>query len=108
MKTDDFETIFNADPSNRSGAFRLWVAVLLDAVLTLKGERPGSRELAESFIFDRRNVFLELICGVMNIEPSQFRKHLQQEMLASKRIAIWRSQTEQKLKIQSLSDRTGL
>ncbi|OPY14589.1 hypothetical protein ACJ77P_13470 [Syntrophus buswellii] len=108
MKADDFETIFNADPSTRSGAFRLWVAVMLDAVLTLKGERPGSRELAESFIFDRGNVFLELICGVMNIEPSQFRKHLKQEILASKRIAIWRSQTEQKLQVQSLSDRTGI
>ncbi|SEM38927.1 hypothetical protein SAMN04489760_11313 [Syntrophus gentianae] len=95
MNTDDFETILNEDTTTRSGAFRLWVAVLLDAVLTLKGERVGSRELAKSFIFDAGNVFLDLICGEMNIEPSLFRKHLEQELLASQRIAIWRSQSRQ-------------
>lgn len=107
MNSDDFETILNEQSTIRSGAFRLWVAVLLDAVLTLKGERIGSRELAESFVFDGGNVFLELICGVMNIEPAQFRKHLEQEILATQRIAVWRNQAGQKIQGQPLSEARG-
>jgi len=104
MNSNDFETILNAHSTIRSGAFRLWVAVLLDAVLTLKGERIGSRALAESFVFDGGNVFLELICGVMDIEPSQFRKHLEQEILAAQRIAIWQNQARQKIQVQSFPE----
>jgi hypothetical protein len=103
MNADDFESLLNGRSTIRSGDFRLWVAVLLDAVLTLKGERIGSRELAESFIFDAGNVFLELICGVMKIEPSQFRKHLEREILAAQRIAIWQSQARQTIQTHTSS-----
>jgi len=100
MKSEDIESMLNAQSSTRSGSFRLWVAVLLDAVLTLKGERVGSRELAETFIFDTGNVFLELTCGMMNLEPTEFRKRLEREILGLQRIEIWQSRERQRLQAQ--------
>lgn len=101
MKTDDIESILNENSSTDSGAFRLWAAVLLDAVLTLKGERFGSRELAESFIFDTGNVFFELTCVLMNIEPSLFRERMNREILSAHRIEAWRNRARLKVHVQN-------
>ncbi len=64
----------------RSGAFRLWVTVLWNCVKVLKGEKMGSREMAESFIFDSENVFFDLICGQMGVDPDQFRKRVRSRL----------------------------
>lgn len=70
----DIDAIIDDIPAAHSGVYRLWLAVALHAIQSLKtGENIGS---ARTFLFDPDNPFLDAVCDGLQIEPESLRERV--------------------------------
>lgn len=76
-KIDPEDFLFDAI-RERSGVYRLWLAVLIDAVITLRDGHSGTGP-ARSFIFDT-NPFFDYVADELGYEPEALRERVARSM----------------------------
>jgi len=63
------------DNHETGGVYRLWLAVMTDAVETLQDGRFWTKG-AEEFLFDPENQFFNYVCHVLEQDPDAIRERI--------------------------------
>ena len=70
----DFDDLCEYEPSEKSPIYSLWLRVFSVSFFELQAGKHSPA--GQSFLFDRDNVFFDLIADGLNIEPVALRKRI--------------------------------
>jgi len=68
------------EETNTGGVYRLWLAVMTDAVEIIKNPR-FSHSSAEQFLFDESNQFFNFVAHVLEYEPESLREQIRKTVI---------------------------
>jgi hypothetical protein len=76
MELDD---LFDDEPAHESGEVSLWLAVTIDAILTLR-DGGGYPERARDWIEDPGNIFFEAVAEKLDYTPEGLRDRIREAL----------------------------
>lgn len=97
--------IHHASPSLSSGELRLWLAVMLDAFISLR-DQWGSEDLARQWIEDPENPFFEALADHLGYTPEAFRRRIRKALQRAAKVErqTWRDRIRERMKEEAISD----